>query len=51
MRLSAVGTPGEVLMSGGMPPGMYLLVVLLRDVPDAGIAREAAILLGSSILN
>ncbi|MGE0544399.1 MAG: phosphatase PAP2 family protein [Dehalococcoidia bacterium] len=51
MRLSAVGTPGDLLLAGGMPPGKYLLVVLLRDVPDAEVAREAAVLLGSYVLN
>jgi hypothetical protein len=51
MRLSAVGTPGDLLIAGGMPPGTYLLVVLLRAVPDAEVAREAAVLLGSYIFN
>lgn len=50
MRLTAIGRPGDQLAAGGMPPGEYLLVVLLRDVPDADVAREAAVLLGSSIL-
>jgi hypothetical protein len=41
MRVSAAGRPSARLTAAGIPPGRYLLVVLLRDVPDAEAARAA----------
>ena len=41
MRVAA-GSPGERLSATGIPPGTYLLVVLLEDVPDPGAAQTAA---------
>jgi hypothetical protein len=42
LRVSAVGPPSAELAASGMPPGRYLVVVLLQDVPDADAARRAA---------
>jgi hypothetical protein len=46
MTVSAIGTPSGALTASGVPPGRYLLVVLLSEVADGDAARSATAALG-----
>ncbi|MGH2584260.1 MAG: hypothetical protein ACRDJE_05045, partial [Dehalococcoidia bacterium] len=51
MQISAVGRPNEQVLASGIPPGRYLLLVLLHDVPDAEAARDATVAIAGYVFD
>ncbi len=51
LRYSVVGNAGERLLATGLPPGRYLIVVLLRGIENADAARSAVSEFASAVLD